>query len=165
MVDILSNCSLIFHGTEIPQSMKQFPLLMDVYIAPNFSPSKNYETHWNIYSMCMYQVSSGQLFYFFLLFGHAALHAESSSPHQGWNRWPLHWECTVLTTGPPGKSQDCFLKMSKFFKFVQVVPNCPPPNYHLIFSLIRKWYMWGLSLALQRLRLCFQCRGCGFDPL
>ena len=27
-------------------------------------------------------------------------------PHQGWNLGPLHWEHRVLTTGPPGKSQE-----------------------------------------------------------
>ena len=24
---------------------------------------------------------------------------------QGWKPGPLHWECTVLATGPPGKPQ------------------------------------------------------------
>ena len=32
-------------------------------------------------------------------------------PDQGWNLGPLHWDCGVLATGPPGKSNTCdFLK-------------------------------------------------------
>ena len=32
--------------------------------------------------------------------------------------WPLHWECRVLATGPPGKSLQCFLRaLSAFLYF------------------------------------------------
>lgn len=31
-------------------------------------------------------------------------HAESESPDQGLNRWPLQWKGRVLITGPPWKS-------------------------------------------------------------
>lgn len=37
-----------------------------------------------------------------------------SVPDHGWNPHPLHWECNVLTTWPPGKSQHTSL--SKFLK-------------------------------------------------
>ena len=30
--------------------------------------------------------------------------AGSQFPNQGLDLWPLHWECQVLTTGPPGES-------------------------------------------------------------
>ena len=33
-------------------------------------------------------------------------HVGSSLPNQGSNQQPLHWEDGVLTTGPPGKSQE-----------------------------------------------------------
>ena len=38
-------------------------------------------------------------------------------PGQGLNPGPLHWECRVLTTGPPGKSLDAIL----FTQFVHTV--------------------------------------------
>ena len=31
------------------------------------------------------------------------------APHQGLNLYPLHWECKVLTTGPPGTSPELCL--------------------------------------------------------
>ena len=41
---------------------------------------------------------------FFPVFGHAMQYAESESPDQGLNRWPLQWKGGVLTTRPPRKS-------------------------------------------------------------
>ena len=38
--------------------------------------------------------------------GLTAPHVGSSSPHQGLNPCPLHWELEALTAGLPGKSQD-----------------------------------------------------------
>ena len=42
--------------------MKQFPLLMDIYIAPSFSPSKNYETNtlehmFNVYVLGFFRIA------------------------------------------------------------------------------------------------------------
>ena len=36
-------------------------------------------------------------------------HVGSYFPNQGSNPCTLCWKCGVLTTGPPGKSQKCFL--------------------------------------------------------
>ena len=33
-------------------------------------------------------------------------------PDQGWNPGHLHWELRVLTTGPPGKSQEASIWLS-----------------------------------------------------
>ena len=43
--------------------------------------------------------------FLFLLFvfGHTVLHVVSWFPNKGLNLSPLHWECRVLTTGPPGR--------------------------------------------------------------
>ena len=35
-------------------------------------------------------------------------HVGPKLPDQGLNPYPLHWKCGVLTTGPPGNSQECF---------------------------------------------------------
>ena len=42
-------------------------------------------------------------------------HAGSQFPNQGSNPCPLQWKFRVLTTGPPGNSQDLCLFNSKFF--------------------------------------------------
>ena len=43
-----------------------------------------------------------------LFFGHIMWHVGPKLPDQGLNPYPLHWKCGVLTTGPPGNSQECF---------------------------------------------------------
>ena len=43
-------------------------------------------------------------FFFFLLCGHTSCYVGSQLPDQGLNPHPLHWEHSVLATGPPGKS-------------------------------------------------------------
>ena len=43
-------------------------------------------------------------------FWHATKQAGSQFPDQELNLCPLHWKCRVLTTGPPGKSQQQVLK-------------------------------------------------------
>ena len=40
--------------------------------------------------------------------GHTASYVGSSFQEQGSNPHPLHWQCKVLTTGLPGKSQGYF---------------------------------------------------------
>ena len=41
---------------------------------------------------------------FELFFGHTVQHMGSQFPSQKSNPRPLHWKCTVLTTGPPARS-------------------------------------------------------------
>lgn len=40
----------------------------------------------------------------YLFFGCSLLHKGFKLLNQGSNLLPLHWECRVQTTGPPGKS-------------------------------------------------------------
>ena len=44
------------------------------------------------------------LMFFLFIFGHIIWHARSQ--FQESNPGPLQWKCGVLTTGPPGKSND-----------------------------------------------------------
>ena len=56
----------------------------------------------------IFVVACGSFFFLFFSRGMRTLscgmHAGSSSPNQGSNPGPLHWEHEVLPTGPPGKS-------------------------------------------------------------
>ena len=55
----------------------------------------------------------------FFLFGHSALHVESSFPDQGSNPCHLQWKCRILTTGPPSSIFN-FIKISMLFSIVAV---------------------------------------------
>ena len=46
------------------------------------------------------------VYFFFFIFGCAVRHAGSQFPEQRSKLCPLHWKQGVLTTGPPGKSQN-----------------------------------------------------------
>ena len=54
--------------------------------------------------MCLRSLNFPFFFFFFLLFGCTAWHAESQFPDQGWNLQLLQWEHRVPTAGPPRKS-------------------------------------------------------------
>ena len=56
--------------------------------------------------------------YLSLFLGHASQCVGLYFTDQELNPGPLHWECEVLTTGPPGNTQQCGLKM-------YVAPICP----------------------------------------
>ena len=66
-------------------------------------------TYFRDLSMSIHTVLSQSFFFFLLMFIYLAVLGLSSGmqdlvPDQGSNPGPLHWECGVLTTGPPGKS-------------------------------------------------------------
>ena len=50
------------------------------------------------------RMQSGESFFFFPFFGHTSQPTGSYFP----NPHPLQWKCGVLTTGPPGRSQESF---------------------------------------------------------
>ena len=54
---------------------------------------------------------------------------------QGSNPVPLHWEQEDLATGPPGKSQKCFL----FCSFYLIFANATWPSYMKLVSVWPKW--------------------------
>ena len=71
---------------------------------------------------------------FFLLFYFLAtpkiLVFGSQFPDQGSNLHPLHWECGILTTGPPGKSLGpSFKNLSSFIQHIQSFLNPPHVEY------------------------------------
>ena len=60
---------------------------------------------WTIFKVFVEFVTITLLFYDFgfFSFGHKSC-GLLAPPNQGLNQHPLHWQCGVLTTGPPGKS-------------------------------------------------------------
>ena len=52
----------------------------------------------------------------FFVFGHNVQQMGSQSPDQGSKLGPLQWKCRVLTTGPPGTSQDFFFLIAEVEK-------------------------------------------------
>ena len=63
----------------------------------------------------------------FLFFGHATEHARSWFPNQGSNPCPLQWKLDVLTTGLPGKSQECVIYEGVFYLLSLQVTATPCP--------------------------------------
>ena len=52
-------------------------------------------------------------------------------PDQGSNPGPLHWECEVIATGPPGKSCKHFLKEFTFISSLRDISQSPRANEQL----------------------------------
>ena len=52
-----------------------------------------------------------------LFTGHEGCHVGSQFSDQGLNLCPLHWECRVLTTGPPKKSKPRYFETEKGYYY------------------------------------------------
>ena len=64
----------------------------------------------------------------------AALHDLWNFPDQGLNLCPLQWKHGVLTTGPPGKSQNF-----QIYEKVKIIEPIPSVNSYLTVCSYGKW--------------------------
>ena len=69
-------------------------------------------------------------------------------PDQGSNSYPLHWKHGVIATGPPGKSQSCFIWNNNDCPGIWVIPDqalwkdflWPNLSFNSTRSLMVSWF-------------------------
>ena len=94
--------------------------------------------HQSVLTKGVYTEVKINVIFFFL--GCATRHIESQFPDQGWNLCPLQWKREVLTTGPPGNSQNNY-NFKNLGPVCLATPECVKhtvfvPNLRFIFILI-----------------------------
>ena len=107
-------CHFLLHGVFLIQGLNLCLLHWQVdsllhHLGSSIKHSKRALTH--IFPTIIMPLSKKKKhaigFSFFpFFFDHTTGHVRSYFPDQGSNLHPLHWKCGILTTAPPGKSQD-----------------------------------------------------------